>query len=211
MKRRRRRATHAQHRRRRATARTRQNGAGPVRDRRRRCLWPPAAHLQRQVQTEATFLARADLRFAAWFLWITPLLTALSSLRDADRSAAVAFSASPASTAVRTERARVRSSLLTALLRSVRLAFVRLRLIWDLMFATNELSRSADRSVEGVEPLRDRGGGVTRGGGAHGTHDLGVHARSNGTSGPRRRPKRPTRNVGEIRTTYGAARDHGTR
>src|SRR3954447_16952433 len=102
-----------------------------------------AAVLPRQAQTEAAFLARADLRFAAWFLWMTPLLTALSSLRDAERRAAAAFSASPASTAVRTERARVRSSLLTALLRSVRLAFVRLRLIWDLMFATKRLSRSA--------------------------------------------------------------------
>ena len=28
-------------------------------------------------------MASADLRFAAWFLWMTPLLTALSSLRDA--------------------------------------------------------------------------------------------------------------------------------
>src|SRR5919202_788347 len=92
----------------------------PPGDRRRQCLpsvpaGSPAAVLREQAQTEATFLASADLRFAAWFLWMTPLLTALSSLRDADRSAEAAFSASPDSTAARTERARVRSSLLIAL------------------------------------------------------------------------------------------------
>ena len=45
-------------------------------------------------------------------------------------------SASPASTAVRTLRIHVRSSDLVARLRSVRTAFVLIRLIWDLMFAT---------------------------------------------------------------------------
>src|SRR3712207_6805479 len=83
---------------------------------------PHTEGLTRRPQTEAAFFASDDLRFAAWFLWMTPLLTALSSLRDAARSAEAAFSASPDSTAVRTVRARVRSSLLTALLRSVRLA-----------------------------------------------------------------------------------------
>jgi hypothetical protein len=32
-----------------------------------------------QADSDATRLAMADLRFAAWFLWMTPLLTALSS------------------------------------------------------------------------------------------------------------------------------------
>ena len=32
----------------------------------------------------AARLAMADLRLAAWFLWMTPLLAALSSLRTAD-------------------------------------------------------------------------------------------------------------------------------
>ena len=34
-------------------------------------------------QSDAAFLAIADLRFAAWFLWMTPLEAALSSLRAA--------------------------------------------------------------------------------------------------------------------------------
>ena len=40
-------------------------------------------------------LAIADLRFAAWFLWMTPLATALSSLREAVRIAVVASSTLP--------------------------------------------------------------------------------------------------------------------
>ena len=32
-----------------------------------------------QADSESTRLAMADLRFAAWFLWMTPLLAALSS------------------------------------------------------------------------------------------------------------------------------------
>ena len=39
-------------------------------------------------QREAAFLAIADLRFAAWFLWMTPLEAALSSLLAASRPAA---------------------------------------------------------------------------------------------------------------------------
>ena len=38
-----------------------------------------------------------DLRLAAWFLWMTPFDTALSSLRDATRLASSAASLSPAS------------------------------------------------------------------------------------------------------------------
>lgn len=54
--------------------------------------WPrPADHRVGSVapagapgtQRPAACLAIADLRLAAWFLWITPLLTALSSLRPA--------------------------------------------------------------------------------------------------------------------------------
>src|SRR4029077_9966767 len=47
-------------------------GADPHRDRRL---------AGRSPQREAAFFMMADLRFAAWFLWITPLDTALSSLR----------------------------------------------------------------------------------------------------------------------------------
>ena len=54
--------------------------------------------------SSAARLAMADLRFAAWFLWMTPLLAALSSCRQAARSAASASSASPASAASRNWR-----------------------------------------------------------------------------------------------------------
>src|SRR5262249_18018202 len=45
--------------------------------------------------------AMRDFLFAAWFLWMTPLLTALSSRRAASRCRVVATSVSPASTASR--------------------------------------------------------------------------------------------------------------
>src|ERR1700754_1823882 len=80
----------------------------------------------------------ADLRLAAWFLWMTPLLTALSSLRDASRISTVAFSVSPAAVASWNLRIAVFSDDLTDLLRSRRFSFCRLRLIWDLMFATRQ-------------------------------------------------------------------------
>ena len=54
-----------------------------------------------QSAIEATRRASFDLRFAAWFLWMTPLETATSSLREAIRRAARALSLSPASTASR--------------------------------------------------------------------------------------------------------------
>ena len=38
-----------------------------------------------RAQSAATCLAIADLRFAAWFSWMTPLLTALSSFLVACR------------------------------------------------------------------------------------------------------------------------------
>src|SRR5699024_2856465 len=61
-------------------------------------------------RSAATCLASADLRFAAWFLWITPLLTALSSFLLASRSAVSAASLSPEEMAVRTCRTCVLSS-----------------------------------------------------------------------------------------------------
>src|SRR5512139_326780 len=86
----------------------------------------------------AACLAIADLRLAAWFLWMTPLLTALSSLRQALRISALAFSTSPVSEASRNLRIAVLSSDLTALLRRRAFSFCLLRLIWDLMFATTK-------------------------------------------------------------------------
>src|SRR6516164_11457874 len=78
----------------------------------------------------------ADLRFAAWFLWITPLLAALSSCRQAARSAVSAASRSPPSAASRNLRTDVRSDDLTALFRWRAFSFCLFRLIWDFMFAT---------------------------------------------------------------------------
>src|SRR5215475_9982754 len=69
---------------------------------------------------------------------MTPLLTALSSLRDASRISTPAVSMSPASTAAWYFRIAVFSDDLTALLRSRAFSFWRLRLIWDLMFATRQ-------------------------------------------------------------------------
>src|SRR5450756_510032 len=63
---------------------------------------------------DATFLAMDDFLFAALFLCMTPLLTALSSLVDATLSASAAAEASPESAAVLNLRIQVRSSLLTA-------------------------------------------------------------------------------------------------
>ena len=51
--------------------------------------------------------ASADLRLAAWFLWMTPLLAALSSLRLVETSNSPAFSLSPVSTASRNPRTAV--------------------------------------------------------------------------------------------------------
>src|SRR5215510_15253829 len=88
--------------------------------------------------SSAARLAMADLRFAAWFLWMTPLLAALSRLRQASRMATAAASASPASAASRNLRTLVFSDDLTALLRCLAFSFCLLRLIWDLMFATRK-------------------------------------------------------------------------
>ena len=80
----------------------------------------------------------ADLRLAAWFLWMTPLLAALSSLTNAARIALVASSTWPASAASRNWRTYVFSDDFTALFRTRAFSFCLLRLIWDLMFATRE-------------------------------------------------------------------------
>src|SRR5918995_1211619 len=80
-------------------------------------------------------LARLGRWRAAWFLWMTPLVAAESMRLTARRSLASASSAPP-STAATAALARVLSSERTALLRSWRTRFWRLRLIWLLMFAT---------------------------------------------------------------------------
>src|SRR5215475_12571862 len=83
----------------------------------------------------------ADFLLAAWLAWMTPSLTALSSCRAAWRMAVCAVSRSPASAASRKRRIAVLSDDLTLLLRNRAFSFVRIRLIWDLMFATKEASK----------------------------------------------------------------------
>src|SRR5260370_13606810 len=101
--------------------------------------WRPGAlSLGQLSRSSAQRWAIADLRFAAWFLWMTPLLAALSRLCDAVRMATVAASTSPESAASRNLRTAVFSDDLTALLRCRAFSFCLLRLIWDLIFATRK-------------------------------------------------------------------------
>src|SRR5437764_2513184 len=100
----------------------------------RRCL--RCAARRQLLLSSAQRVAIADLRLAAWFLWMTPLLAALSRLCDAVRMATAAASTSPASAASRNLRTAVLSDDLTALLRCRAFSFCLLRLIWDLIFAT---------------------------------------------------------------------------
>src|SRR5688500_5068540 len=82
----------------------------------------------------------ADLRFAAWVLWMTPFDAALSSLRVAAAASVRAFSASPDSAASLKRRMAVFRADLTDLLLSCATRFCLFRLIWDLMFATGQAS-----------------------------------------------------------------------
>jgi hypothetical protein len=106
-----------------------------------------------QAAIELTRLAIADLRLAAWLRWMTPLLTALSSLRDASRRRLLASSVSPAAVATLNLRIAVFSDDLTALLRRRRFSFCLLRLIWDLMFATRQ-PRPGRFDLDAVERRR---------------------------------------------------------
>src|SRR5947207_11433717 len=81
----------------------------------RQCLRRAAR--RQLLLSSAQRVAIADLRLAAWFLWMTPLLAALSRLCDAVRMATVAASTSPASAASRNLRTAACSDDLSALLR----------------------------------------------------------------------------------------------
>src|SRR5690606_36025214 len=102
--------------------------------------WPPRRGQLSldEVPTDCSRLAIADFLLAAWFLWMTPLLTALSSLREASRASVVANSRSPDSSAAWNLRIAVFNDDLTDLFRSRRFSFCRMRLICDLMFATRQ-------------------------------------------------------------------------
>src|SRR5699024_7690095 len=107
------------------------------------CLaWAPARRQGDQALSLFAAWAMADFLFAAWLRWMTPLDTALSRSRLVERSSSVAWAWSPASTAPRNLRIEVRSAERTAWLRCRAFSLVRLRLIWDLMFATRKLPLS---------------------------------------------------------------------
>ena len=80
---------------------------------------------------------RRDFLRAAAFLWMTPVAAALSSLLIASRDDASNVSVPTAASAL---FVRVRNSERTALLRRRRRSFCLLRLIWLLMFATEDLA-----------------------------------------------------------------------
>src|SRR5512139_3665022 len=120
----------------------------------------------------------ADFLFAAWFLWMTPLDAALSSFLLAAFASSCAFSTSPDAAASRNLRIADFSADLTALLRSCAASFCRLRLIWDLMFAT---------TVRLV--WSDAGFGLVCG-----QPSLARHAKGNDTSG-RARPSNRARGL----------------
>src|SRR5690348_2780736 len=118
----------------------------------------PGHAVRRQLLlSSAQRVAIADLRFAAWFLWMTPLLAALSRLCDAVRMATVAASTSPASAASRNLRTAVFSDDLTALLRCRAFSFCLLRLIWDLIFATRKPRSGSGLAGWGAGGFRTRG------------------------------------------------------
>src|ERR1700733_4891889 len=102
----------------------------------RRCERAPSSWRVDRPQSLWRACASADFLFAAWFLWITPLLAALSSLRLVEASSSAALSFSPASAASRNARTAVRSDDFTDLLRSRALSLVRVRFCCDLMLAT---------------------------------------------------------------------------
>src|SRR5690606_740927 len=122
-------------------------------------------------QSWARRLPMADFLLAAWFLWMTPLLTALSSFLPAMAKSSRASSAWPASAASRNLRTHVRSSDLTALLRSVAARLVLIRFSWDLMFATGDFSLSLQvfATVPGTGGIAVEGGRSSRGTPAWGT------------------------------------------
>src|SRR5512146_1568100 len=98
--------------------------------------WPNSPGEVEPDQILLSASASADFLLAAWFLWMTPLLAALSSLRLVATSNSVALSFSPASTASRNPRTAVRSDDLTDWLRCLRRSLVRMRFFCDLMLAT---------------------------------------------------------------------------
>src|ERR1700760_1632106 len=93
---------------------------------------PTAADRGGAAQILLRARASADFLLAAWFLWMTPALAALSSLRLVETSNSVALSLSPSWAAARNARTAVRSEDFTDLLRSRARSFVLMRFCCDL-------------------------------------------------------------------------------
>src|SRR5688500_17473907 len=99
----------------------------------------------------------ADLRLAAWFLWMMPLAAAMSIFLAASRTASAVVSA-PVSAALLAFLTRVLISERAALLRRRAFSFCLLRLIWLLMFAMEStrlagaLSRPPGRRHRPADP-----------------------------------------------------------
>ena len=111
----------------------------------------PARAVRAQLAAAAalSFLARpADLRRAAAFLWITPLAAALSMRFRASAGRLVGVLGAVLGGRRRRVLVRVFSSERTALLRSGRFSFCRLRLIWLLMLATGVLPVGSNSNRE---------------------------------------------------------------
>ena len=80
-------------------------------------------------------MAIADLRFAAWFLWMTPLEAALSSFLAASGRRRPRRLVAGLGGLAELAHGGLQAGL-DGLVALVRLSFCLLRLIWDLMFAT---------------------------------------------------------------------------
>src|SRR5882757_4099664 len=129
---------------------------------------------------------------------MTPFETALSSARDASRVYSVAFSTSPAAAASRALRIAVFREDLTALLRSRAFSLVLIRLIWDLMFATNEPLQVLARGRTGPGPMIFLGVRLV----PERAGDTAAQATSRPPGHPNRSPRglRPTSRTGPNRT-----------
>src|SRR5579871_4075904 len=142
-----------------------------------------------------TFLASADFLFAAWFLWMTPFETALSSWREAARVSSSAFATSPASTASRALRIAVLSEDLIDWLRWRAFSLVLIRLICDLMFATEASSYPGGWLQRGGtqtfcrSATAQRLGGVTTGGETRASRDALQRCAAVMRTSPAHRPR----------------------
>jgi len=149
--------------------------------------------------SELTRWAMADFLLAAWLRWMTPLLTALSSCRDAMLNAACARSWSSASAASRKWRTAVFSDDLTLLLRIRAFSLVRLRLIWDLMFATKQPRRWYGQVIAHSAGMRCRDRSSPSGGQPHEPTSGDYQRPTSDQSGGGARVGMPSRNPNQRR------------